>query len=218
MPYVFTALTLVFAAIYAFTRSSATLSGRLFYKTAASVMFVLVAVSMRTGADEPYYTLIVLGLCFALAGDVILIFTDRKQGFLAGGMVCFLLTHLLYIIAFCTKTAPSLYDGAFFALLLISAILILRKRRLPKGNLKTAAFIYAVVLCAMTARALSMPFSPAVKFTYALFAALGGVLFAVSDMLLAFKSFGGVHKKAVGVMSTLTYYTGQILIALSVLI
>ena len=87
MPYVFTALTLVFAAIYAFTRSSGTLSGRLFYKTAASVMFVLVAVSMRTGADEPYYTLIVLGLCFALAGDVIIIFTDRKQGFLAGGMV-----------------------------------------------------------------------------------------------------------------------------------
>lgn len=216
VPYVFSALTGIFACIYAFNRHSDKLSSRLFFKSAASVMFVLVAVSLQTGAKEPYFTLILIGLCFALVGDVFLVFTDRSSSFLAWGMVCFLVTHLLYISALFTKAALSVYDAAFFASLMILAASVFSLRGVRFKKVHPAVYVYAAVLCAMTARSLSMLFSPQVSVTFAVFIAMGGVLFLISDVLLAVESFGGRLAKTVGVFSSFAYYLSQVLIALSV--
>jgi uncharacterized membrane protein YhhN len=213
---VFSALTGIFACVYAFVRHRNKLSNRIFFKTAASVMFVLVAVSLQTGAKEPYFTLILVGLCFALVGDVLLIFTDRSSSFLAWGMVCFLITHLLYIAALFSKAALSIYDIAFFAALIVIAAAFFSLRGVRFKKLHPAVYVYAVVLCAMAARSLSVSFSSQVSETFAVIIALGGVLFLISDVLLAIESFGGRLAKTVGMLSTFTYYASQILIALSV--
>ncbi len=216
MPYVFLALTGIFACIYAFVRHSGKLSSRIFFKTTASVMFVLMAVSLQTGAEEPYFSLILIGLCLALTGDVLLIFTDRSSSFLAWGMVCFLFTHLFYIAALFTRVPLSVYDAAFFAAFLVLAAITFGLRGVRFKKLHPAVYIYAAVLCAMAARAFSTLFSPQAGDTFAILIAIGGGLFLVSDVLLAAQSIGGRLSKAFGMLSTFAYYGSQILFALSV--
>ena len=216
MPYVFLALTGIFACIYAFVRHSGKLSSRVFFKTTASVMFVLMAVSLQTGAEEPYFSLILIGLCLALTGDVLLIFTDRSSSFLAWGMVCFLFTHLFYIAALFTRVPISIYDAAFFAAFLVLAAITFCLRGVRFKKLHPAVYIYAAVLCALAARAFSTLFSPKAGETFAILIAIGGGLFLVSDVLLAAQSIGGRLSKAFGMLSTFAYYGSQILFALSV--
>ncbi len=216
MPYVFAAITGIFACVYAFIRRDGKLSNRIFVKTAASLSFVLLAVSLQMRSGEPYYTLILLGLCCALAGDVLLLFTNRSSSFLAWGAVCFLFTHLSFTAAFITKAPLSLYDAALFAALIVLALAVfsLRVGRLRK--IKAGAVLYGTALCAMLARAMSILLSGHAGQAFAVIVALGAVLFAVSDALLAFESFGGRHAAVIGTISTFAYYAGQILIALSV--
>lgn len=216
MPYVFLALTGIFACIYAFVRHSGKLSSRVFFKTTASVMFVLMAVSLQTGAEEPYFSLILIGLCLALTGDVLLIFADRSSSFLAWGMICFLFTHLFYIAALFTRVPLSVYDAAFFAAFLVLAAITFCLRGVRFKKLHPAVYIYAAVLCAMAARAFSTLFSPKAGETFAILIAIGGGLFLVSDVLLAAQSIGGRLSKAFGMLSTFAYYGSQILFALSV--
>lgn len=216
MPYVFAVLTGAFACAYALVRRDGKLSSRIFCKTAASISFVMLAVSLQLKGQEPYFTLILAGLCFAFAGDVLLLFTSRSPVFLTWGAVCFFLTHAAYVAAFITKAPLGVYDAAMFlALVLLTAALFgLRGVRLKR--LKSGVVIYALVLCAMLARALSMLFVAEVGIGFAACVALGGAFFAVSDSLLAFESFGNPHAKFVGTISVLIYYSSQILIALSI--
>ena len=179
-------------------------------------MFVLMAVSLQTGAEEPYFSLILIGLCLALTGDVLLIFTDRSSSFLAWGMVCFLFTHLFYIAALFTRVPLSVYDAAFFAAFLVLAAITFCLRGVRFKKLHPAVYIYATVLCAMAARAFSTLFSPQAGDTFAILIAIGGGLFLVSDVLLAAQSIGGRLSKAFGMLSTFAYYGSQILFALSV--
>lgn len=212
----FSALTGIFACVYAFIRRDGKLSNRIFVKSAASLSFLLLAVSLQMRASEPYYTLILIGLCFALAGDELLLFTDRSSAFLATGAVCFLLTHLSYTAAFVTKAPLSLYDAALFAGLILLGFMLFSLKGVRLKKIKTGAVLYAVVLCAMLARALSILLTHETAQTFAVFAALGGTLFAVSDVLLAFEAMGGRHASLSGTISTFFYYSGQVLIALSV--
>ena len=113
MPYVFAALLCVFAVVYAVVRHGGSLFSRVFFKCAASVMFILLAVSVRTGAPGAYYVLILAGLCASLAGDAVLLFTDRGDGFMIAGMAAFAAAHGLYIAAFWTIASPSWVDADF---------------------------------------------------------------------------------------------------------
>lgn len=215
MPYVFAALTLAFACAYAFVRRGGKLSNRIFCKTAASVSFVMLAVSLQLKGQEPYFTLVLAGLCFSFAGDVLLLFAGRSLVFLTWGAVCFFLTHAVYTAAFITKAPLGVYDAAMFlALVLLAALLGLHGKRIKK--LKSGAVIYALALCAMLARALSMLFAAEVGIGFAACVALGGALFAVSDSLLAFESLGNPYAKFAGTVSVLIYYSSQLLIALSI--
>jgi uncharacterized membrane protein YhhN len=213
---VFSALTLILACVYAFIRRNGKLFSRIFVKTAASLGFVLLAVSLQIRATEPYFTLILIGLVFALAGDVLLLFTDRSSSYLACGAVCFFMTHLFYTTAFITKAPLSLYDAALFAALILLAILLVSLRGIRLKKLKIGVVLYATALCAMLARALSLLINSQMSETFAIFVALGGTLFVVSDALLAVEALGGRHARAAGTISTFAYYSSQILIALSV--
>lgn len=215
MPYVFVMLTGVFAGAYAYVKHSAALFSRLFFKAAASVMLVLVAVSARLEADETYYTLILIGLCFSLTGDVLLVFTSLSRHYLTGGLIAFIGTHIFYIIAFWTIAAPAWYDGAFFIIIFGAGMLAFKIRSIRSK--KTAVYIYATALCAMAARAFAMLFAKDVSVAFAICAAVGGVLFALSDMLLAFSHIGESSLRTASVLSTAAYYGGQALIALTVL-
>ena len=216
MQYVFAALTGVFAIGYAAVRQSGGLMSRLFFKCAASVMFVMVAYSAGAGSSKAYFVLILLGLCLSLAGDVLLIFTQKK--YIISGASFFLAAHLCYIAAFYVIMPPGVADFAIFAVLMTIGAAAFRKKLRKPSRMILGGAAYAVVLCAMTAKALGMLFVSRPDYIYVVFAAVGAVLFALSDMALAYGWFYPGKKRGLGIFSTLAYYTGQALIALSVML
>lgn len=215
MPYVYAAMLGIFAVVYAFVRHGKSLLARVFYKCAASVMFVLVAVSLRTGAPDSYYALVLGGLCASLLGDALLLFTDRGDGFALAGMAAFAAAHGLYISAFWTIAPPSWVDAVFFAALMTLGVSLMHTRRVKAGRSIWAVYGYIVVLCAMSARALSMLWAPNTSVLFGAFAAGGGVLFAVSDLLLGIEQQGS---KVAGSFSTVTYFAAQALIAFTIML
>jgi uncharacterized membrane protein YhhN len=177
-------------------------------------MFVLVAYSARTGVQGAYYGLIMGGLCASLAGDALLLFTDRGSGFATAGGVAFAGAHLLYIGAFWIIASPSWVDAVFFAILMTLAAALLQGQRLKLGRSPLLVYAYAVLLSAMASKAISMLWAPEVSTGFGVLAAVGGMLFAVSDLLLGVEHQTG--SKVAGSVSNLVYYAAQGLIALTV--
>ncbi|MFA5675890.1 MAG: lysoplasmalogenase [Christensenellales bacterium] len=215
MTYVFVALMCVFAGAYIYFERGGPFSARLFFKAAAGVMLVLVAVSARIEADEPYYTLIVAGLSFSLGGDIFLLFAGVSRAYNKAGTAAFIVTHTAYIIAFCTKAAPAWYDGAFFLLLISAGFFAFKAKGDKKISLTETA--HAILLRLMAARAFSMLFAQKTSAAFSICAAVGGVLFVLSDMLPAFEKLGNSFGRAAGALGTAAYYGSQALIALTVM-
>ncbi len=214
MRYVFLTLMCIFAGVYAVIKHNGSLAARLTVKAVASISFVMIAFTSRTGAYPPYYTLIVTGLCFSLLGDVLLVFSEKRT-FIAG-CIAFMLAHAGYIAAFFVYAAPAWVDAAlFFAFLAIGAVVFAGKPQQTE-ELKPLFLIYALVLCTMAAKAVSVLFVNEVNALYAAFAALGGALFALSDIILVHARSHREERRMAGVMNVVFYYTAQALIALSV--
>ena len=93
---------------------------------------------------------------------------------------------------------------------------LLRDRRVKAGRSAAVLFAYIALLCAMAARAISMLWVREMPVLFGAFAAAGGVLFAVSDLLLGIEQRTG--SKAAGSLSTIAYYAAQGLIAFTVLL
>ncbi len=214
MRYVFVALMCVFAGIYAAVKFKGNFTERLLVKAIASVSFLMIAYTGRIGSYPPYYTLILAGLCFSVAGDVLLVFSDKRV-FLAG-CIAFLLAHAGYIAAFFVFAPPAWVDAALLIGFVAVGVAFYAVNRHAAGKLNPFVFVYALALCVMVAKAVSMLFAEGVTKSNAIFAALGGTLFAISDMMLAYGRLHAGKQKKSGVLNVVFYYAGQALIALSV--
>jgi uncharacterized membrane protein YhhN len=214
--YVFLALMCVFAGIYAAIKHTGSLTARLAVKSIASVSFVMIAFAGRIDSSQPYFTLIMMGLCFSLAGDVLLVFHEKRT-FIAG-CISFMLAHAGYIAAFFIYAAPAWYDAALFFAFVSIGVAAYVGKPMQMGKHKPLVFIYAAVLCAMAAKAVSMLLADGVSILYAAFIALGGALFALSDIMLAYSYFHKEEHGTAGTVSVIIYYAAQALIALSVAI
>ncbi len=214
MTYAVVALTCVFAGSYIFLAHSA-LSTRLFLRAAANVMLILVAVSARTAAIEPYYTLIVVGLSFSLGADILFFLSGISYLYLKIGAIMIMAASAAYMAAFLTVAAPTWYDGAFLLLLLGAGMLSYRLKGTQRHDVMAIA--QTIFLCGMVSKALSMLFAH-VGIAFSVCAAVGGALLMLSDMFLAFgnvSSFGNIVAKGFGIVA---YYGGQMLIALTVML
>lgn len=246
MRYVFLALMCVFAGIHAARGSKQQglprpvdfwdAAGRLFFRIAASLMFVLVAVASRTGVKhQAYYILILLGLCISLASDILMGFAEIRsrdnivavpqENKSAGGVrgrhlgiagLSFLAAACAaYIGAFYSYAAFSWYDAAFFVLLsaLACAVIYNKKRDIFRSAFR---LLFILVLCAATAKALSTLLAHNKRYLYAVFAAAGAALLACSNAMRV--SPDGRNGRKYAITNTIIYYIGQALIALSVMI
>jgi len=179
------------------------------FKPLATLLLFSIAFSHWFSHRNPYALWIAIGLLFSLAGDVALLWPAL---YFLLGLAAFLLTHIAYLIAF-TRDAkfPArlviwlLYlaiAGAFYALLFPN---------LP-NNLKAPVAFYALLLASMTAQATGR--SLVLKTQPARLAAMGAILFMLSDLLLAFDRFHTALLLA-PVLILIPYYLAQWLIALS---
>ncbi|RMF10876.1 MAG: lysoplasmalogenase [Candidatus Neomarinimicrobiota bacterium] len=178
----------------------------LIYKPLTTVLILLLA-WMGGPVTDRYRNLLCLGLICSLAGDIFLLWKDR---FFLPGLVSFLLAHILYSLAFLTgrkvrvrgTVIPYLiYGGVIYGLLFPGL-----------GGLRWPVLGYVLVILFMAWQALERKrWRPEVGS----WAALGALLFVVSDSCLAWNRFRSPLPVA-PLLVLGTYYLAQTLLALSV--
>jgi len=175
-----------------------------------SIPLVCLIVWVLLTARDRYASLILAGLIFSLAGDVLLEISDDL---FVPGLIAFLVGHLCYIGAFVSATRePRWLRAVPFAAWVIIAYLVL----LP--NLKDMAVpvaAYVIVIGVMMWRASARVGAGGRTSPDQWAALIGAILFGLSDTVLALDKFNAL---SIGPSFTVIvlYWLGQLGIALSV--
>jgi uncharacterized membrane protein YhhN len=149
----------------------------------------------------------VAALTLSLVGDVLLMLPGDR---FVAGLSAFGLAHLCYIVGF---FAPPPSSAGFVAALVVVVLLVApvaRRVRRSLGDhrrLRGPVALYMVVISLMTAAALA---------SGSALAAVGAVLFALSDGMIAWDRFVRPFRAA-PVVIMVTYHLGQAGLALSLL-
>lgn len=168
-------------------------------------------------AHRTYARAILLGMAFSCIGDIFLMLPFDA---FVPGLIAFLLAHVCYIVAF--RAGFRSGQGLLFpaALLAVFAgINLAGLWPLLPNDLRIPVVVYVVVLALMATLALARAWTnnaatPSAP-TSARWAAIGAVLFVISDSVLAWDRFGGgLPAATLCVLST--YYAAQYCIARSV--
>lgn len=191
------------------------------FKPLTTVLIILVALLPEPALSQTYRLLIVTGLFFSLAGDVLLMLPDDNSGkrFLLG-LSCFLCAHLFYVTGFgmannWANDWTNNWAGEWHVLL-VALVGLLPGYWLAiryAGRMQWPAMIYMTALAAMFWQAGSWWLSSGQA--AALLAGVGACLFVVSDSLLGVDRFVRSLNWRNRMVSS-TYFAAQWLIALSV--
>ena len=181
-----------------------------FYIFKPLTMILIILIPVLGGEGFSLIKILILaGLLFSLLGDILLMLPGDR--FLAG-LVAFSMAHLFYIAGFgIDQGAPVLWPAlpVFGLTGLIGWFL-----KDGIGEMKIPALAYMGVISAMVWLAWSRWISGG-QLDH-LLAFCGAGLFLISDLILAVNRFK-VDFKAARALDLVTYYTGQCLIALSVI-
>jgi uncharacterized membrane protein YhhN len=156
-------------------------------------------------------TWIVLALFFSWAGDILLMFEERKPIFFLLGLSAFFIAQVFYIIFFhIIRMKEYIRGNALFLLVVVVYYGILISLLSPfLGNMKLPVRIYGVVISFMLMLAMHMMLGKNKKAGWWMM--LGAILFVASDSLLAFNKFYSSFNYA-GIVVMLTYGLAQLFI------
>jgi alkylglycerol monooxygenase len=175
----------------------------------ATLLILAIAFANWLVHKNSYSLWIWIGLLFSLTGDVLLL---RPDHFFTLGLSAFLLTHIAYLVAFTRDTRfPARLSVWCLFFLFAASCYFLLFAWLPSG-LRIPVAIYTVFLVSMAAQAMGRYLK--LRTTSARFAAIGALLFVLSDSLLAFDRFYKPLPLA-PLLVLLLYYAAQWLIASS---
>ena len=164
--------------------------------------------------------LILFGIIFSIAGDTFLMFVDKNPDFFLYGLGSFLITHVLYIIAF--SKFSDLKNGIIVkkTWLLIPVVIYLYSFMfylwpdIP-DTFKVPVFIYSSIISIMLLSCINMKWRVAGTITN--FLIIGALLFVFSDSMIALNKFKTLpfSSSMMGFIIMATYISGQYLIAKS---
>lgn len=163
--------------------------------------------------DKRIRNITLIALIFSLTGDILLMFVNTNPNFFIGGLIAFLLAHLMYISVFYksrNKTA-SPFPITIILLMYASGIFYFLKDGL--GDMLIPVLVYLLVILIMAATAFIRKRSN--RNSYILIFA-GAIFFMISDSLLALNKF---HEPLPfsNISIILTYALAQYFIVLGVL-
>ena len=191
-------------------------------KGMASLFFVLLGGYLYSNHVSTMTRLIFIGLIFGMLGDIFLNMRNLYKGktsnkVFAIGILFFLTGHFLYIAALmCAGKRIVILSLGLTLIIGVIAIPTLMKRiTAPSKGLKIFGYVYLTVVIAMFSFALALFIKAGTMVMTVLFV-IGAGLFVVSDFIMIYYSFG---KKIppLRAINLLTYYFGQIMIALSIM-
>jgi uncharacterized membrane protein YhhN len=152
------------------------------------------------------------GLFFSWAGDVILEFSKRNGSFFIYGLVCFLLTHIIYSIAFFSIPRKHFIKGNRIYLLipvLTYGVVLVSFLYSDLSEMRLPVILYSIVILTMLTGVINLKESVN-RGSYNLI--LGGaILFVLSDSIIAFDKFSQ-HFESSDILIMSTYILAQYLI------
>ena len=180
-------------------------------KPTATTLILLLALLAPAPVAEGYRWAIVVGLLFALAGDIFLMLPSDR--FLAG-LVSFLITHLCYIVAFAGQAVAPYWSPLGLGVLIYGGI-VYGLLHPHLGSMRIPVLVYMTAILAMTWLALAMAWQQ--PGAWATFATWGSIFFVISDSVLALNRFRRPFAAAQWIVLS-TYYLAQWLIAWSLFV
>ena len=201
-----------------------------FWKSAVSALFCATAVAawQTAGGTQVLGAFTVLGLLFGLMGDIWLdlkyVYPAQDKPFTYAGFLVFGVGHVLYMAGLLLQfsrpgaAAYVLVPIALGILLGAGNALLEKPMKLHYGDMKPIVIVYGALLFAMVLLAGGLALlngwqEPCLNLFFA-----GGVLFALSDLVLSGTYFGIGHEKPVDIiLNYIFYYGGQFTIAISLL-
>lgn len=156
--------------------------------------------------------LMLSGLAFSWAGDIVLEFSINNGLFFIAGLICFLLAHVMYFSAFVTTKGKNFISGKNVYLLIpvivygLALVIFLYP---GLSEMRLPVIIYAVVILSMFTAAMNRK-GKVNRQSYSMVLA-GAGLFVISDSLIAINKFSFQFEySGIAIMST--YILAQFLI------
>jgi uncharacterized membrane protein YhhN len=179
------------------------------FKPLTTVLILLVAVDATGSEGSLYSYAIIAGLVCSLAGDLFLMLPSDR---FVAGLVSFLVAHLFYTVGFISGMGFSLSLWALLPLLAYGVVMFSAlSPHLGRMKLPVSVYMGAILVMAWQAWERWVW----TRQQEALLAAIGAVLFLISDSALALNRFRGQYRSA-RALTLGTYFAAQWLIALSV--
>ena len=155
-----------------------------------------------------------LALILSLAGDTLLMFVDNSPNFFMGGLVSFLLAHLMYILIFLKSRNKTANPFSIIVILLVYASGIFYFLKDGLGEMLIPVLVYLLVILAMASTAFLRKRSATTNSYNLVFS--GAIFFMISDSLLALNKFYQPLPLS-GISIMITYAMAQYLIVLGIL-
>ncbi|MFQ5437138.1 MAG: lysoplasmalogenase [Anaerolineae bacterium] len=210
LPAILSILALVTAVLAIWGEYKPTRTQVYIFKPVTTLLIIWIALWGQGDPAAPAYKwLIVAGLIFCLGGDIFLMLPER---FFLAGLSSFLVGHWFYIGAFGTRTPFSI--PWWVVLLVLYGLFMYRLIQPNLGKMRGAVAFYIFIILVMAVSALTR--WQALGANSAQLAAVGAILFVISDSVLALDRFRQKFKIA-RVIVLSTYWAAQWLIAMSVI-
>jgi uncharacterized membrane protein YhhN len=163
-------------------------------------------------AGNRLHMLILAGLLFCWAGDILLEVPGQYADLFVPGLGCFLLGHVMYLLVFFLTPGENFLfrKGSFFLVpvVLYGALLVWWLYN-GLGNMRIPVIAYAVVILTMLAGAINRK-EKVNSISYFL-VLTGAILFVISDSAIAINKFGH-HFTGSSIVVMTTYLAAQYLI------
>lgn len=159
------------------------------------------------------------GLLLSLAGDILLIFQDQNALFFIGGLIAFLIAHVLYILYYLRSVGTGIVKkqngkAVFIITIILYGAVFYAALFNHLGPLKVPVLFYTLVLVSMNIFALNR-YGKVNDKSFNLIMA-GAMCFTLSDSLLALNKFL-IPIPLAGVWIIATYGAAQYLITQGIL-
>ena len=178
------------------------------FKPLTTILILLMALASPILAGNSYAFWVVIALAFSLGGDIALMLPEER---FIWGLVSFLVAHLCFILAFTLRAG--FRESPWLSLPFVIAAIVILTQIAPRARrLRWPVTVYGLALLAMAWRAWAA--WSILGSRPAFLAALGALLFVISDTSLGVNRFVRRFRWAQVVVLS-TYYAAQALIAWS---